>query len=118
MKDDPRQILSDQLIASELKRKEKQLAEIKKLPFGLGFYATAGLLLVSIVYSLVNSGLAGEGVDVHMVMMFVMASLLVLLDILSNIRSHQKINALLELIGEENLRKLTKDSTEIDPDEY
>jgi hypothetical protein len=111
MEDDPRQIISDQLLASELKRKEKLLTTIKSLNLGLGFYATALLLLVTSIVTIY-----WDKDFPSLVPIFIMAFLLVLLDILSNIRSHQKINALLELIGEEPLRRLARKTGDEDPD--
>lgn len=106
MKEDPRQILNDQLLASELQRKENQIASIKQLPFGLGFYTIASLMMITIVV-----GLSREPFDLQMTLLFLVSSLLLLLIILSNIRINQKLTTLIDLIGEEKLRRLTYKSS-------
>lgn len=113
MQDDPRQMLKEQLMGSELVRKEKQIQLIKSLPLGLGFYVIVSLVVVSIVV-----GLSREGLDHNLILLLIVSCLLVLLDVLSNIRCHQKVNALMELIGEEKLRRLTPDHDNGDPEDY
>lgn len=111
MNQDPREILQDQLLASELSRKEKQIAAIKSLPFGLGFYSLASLVLITTIV-----GLSAK-FDLHMILFFLVSCLLLLLNVISNIRVHQKITTLLDLIGEEKLRKLSYKSDESEDSE-
>ncbi len=101
MNQDPREQLQDQLLANELSRKEKQIAVIKSLPFGLGFYSVASLILIILVVGL------SERLDLHMTLLFLVACLLLLLNIISNIRVHQKLTTLLDLVGEDKLRRLS-----------
>jgi len=113
MKEDPRQTLNDQLLASELIRKEKQIASIKALPFGLGFYAIAGLMFATIIVGLSKS----KVFDWQMTLIFLVSSLLFLLIVLSSNRINQKFRALIDLLGEEKLRNLDHIGADIDPEE-
>lgn len=101
--DDERQIVREELIMAEVRRKERLYTAITQSPFRFPFFALATMTALVVVYA-VNEGGAGP----HELTMLVATLLLLLIDILSNVQSQRKIDALVELLGSEKLREIDR----------
>ena len=102
--DDERQIVREELIMSEVRRKERLYSAITQSPFRFPFFALSTMTILVVVYA-VNEGGAGP----QEITALVATLLLLLIDVISNVQTQRKLDALVELLGSEKLREIDRD---------
>lgn len=109
--EDEKQVVREELIFAEVRRKERLYQTVKQTPFQPPFMVLSGLCLCAVIYAAYSFANSEEAETV----LLVAIPILLLAQIFNAIHTQKKIDALLELLGDEKLREIDRDRIGIEP---